>query len=67
MWNQNSIHVDDVTCDMCQVIFVCPYGAHNYSIQNGCLQKRKSGKEIKHLNFQTTKPKFPLLLLHVWK
>lgn len=51
MRNQNSINVDDVTGDICQVIFVCPYGTHSYSIQNGCLQKRKSGKEIIYQNF----------------
>lgn len=41
---------------MCQVIFVCTYGAHNihYNIQNGAgLQKRKSGKEIVYQNFKT--------------
>lgn len=67
MQNQNSIHKDDVACDICQVIFVCPYGAHSYSIQNGCLPKRKSGKDIIYQYFQTTTPEFPLLLLHFWK
>lgn len=52
MQNENSIHTDDVTCDICQVIFVCTYSAYNYNIQNRAgLQKRESGKEIMYQNF----------------
>lgn len=52
MQNENSIHVDDVTCDIRQVIFVCTYSAYSYNFQNRAgLQKRESGKGIMYQNF----------------
>lgn len=46
MQNENSIHADDVTCDIRQVIFVCTYSAYSYNFQNRAgLQREKVERE----------------------
>lgn len=59
MQNENSIHVDDVTCDTRQVIFVCTYSAYSYNFQNRAgLQKpeRKwKGNHVSELLNQYTR------------